>query len=165
MASPGAGQGSTFTVSLPMAGPGAVRAPVAEPEAACGHDRPLRVLVVDDNEDAASLLADLLRAQRHSVLVAYDALHAIEIAAANDIEVFILDIGLPDMDGNALARRLRADPRNKEAVLLALTGYGQANDRVQSQQAGFDHHFVKPIDIAQLSTILAKAGLRAARLV
>ncbi len=158
VASAGAGQGSTFTMSLPMAGPGVVRAPTAEPEAALGGAAPLRVLVVDDNEDAASLLADLLRAQQHSVQVAYDALHAIDIAAANPIQVFILDIGLPDMDGNALARHLRSDPRNKDAVLIALTGYGQANDRVQSQQAGFDHHFVKPIDVVQLSAILATAG-------
>ena len=154
--SDGPGAGSIFTMSLPLAGPTDARPPVRDVETATGDATALRMLVVDDNEDGASLLADLLRTRQHAVSVAYDARGALEIAAKEDIDVFVLDIGLPDMDGYALARHLRAEERTSKAMLVALTGYGQAQDRALSKAAGFDHHFVKPIDIAQLLTVLSK---------
>lgn len=156
--SDGAGAGSTFTMSLPLAGPPDPRLPAGNGQAATGAAPPLRLLVVDDNEDGASLLADLLRTRQHLVSVAYDARSALEIAAKEDIDVFVLDIGLPDMNGYALARHLRADEKTSKAMLVALTGYDQAQDRALSKEAGFDHHFVKPVDIAQLLTILSKVS-------
>lgn len=154
--SDGIGKGSTFAIMLPLAPEaGATDHVPADGAAHAGRAAPVRVMIVDDNVDAAQSLAALLEAEGHLVMVAEDGestLKAIEGAA---IQVFILDIGLPDMDGYELARRLRADPANAGAVLVALTGYGQAHDRVLSKAAGFDHHFVKPVDSAALSRLLA----------
>ncbi|MFL6709087.1 MAG: ATP-binding protein [Massilia sp.] len=155
--SPGLGQGSVFTVSLPraaeeaptVAGPGAQSLTGAE-----AGDR-LRIMVVDDNVDAASMLAMLLETAGHVVTVAHDAPGALAQSTVNPPQVFLLDIGLPDVDGNELAKRLRAQPATADAVLIAITGYGQEQDRVQSAAAGFDHHLVKPVDIKKLVAILA----------
>jgi CheY-like chemotaxis protein len=112
-------------------------------------------MIVDDNADAAESLADLLEARGHRVDVQTHPSRAIEVAETEPPQVFILDIGLPDMDGYELARRLRAAPATRGALLLALTGYGQEHDRTLSKSAGFDHHFVKPVDPQRLEELLA----------
>jgi len=103
----------------------------------------------------------LLRAHGHTVQVYEDASTTLRAPAVEGTEVFILDIGLPDMTGYELARRLRRLPVHAGAIFVALTGYGQERDRELSRQAGFDHHLVKPVDIAKLAEILARAALPA----
>ena len=114
-------------------------------------------MIVDDNVDAAQLLADLLEELGYRVTVVADGQSALAASTDALVEVFILDIGLPGMDGYTLARRLRAAPATASALIIALTGYGQAHDRMLSKAAGFDHHFVKPIDLEQLTGVLAQA--------
>ena len=116
-------------------------------------------MLVDDNVDAANTLAMLLEMQGYNVSVAYRAQDALERAALDPPGIFLLDIGLPDMDGYELARRLREQQPTGDAVLIALTGYGQAQDRERSEQAGFDHHLVKPVEIERLSALLAQVSL------
>jgi PAS domain S-box-containing protein len=154
--SPGLGLGSSFAVTLPLMQP-ALRSDVelaaAPPE---GQARALRVLVVDDNVDAAATLSMLLEACGHQVMVENDSLRALERARVECPDAALLDIGLPEMDGNELARRLRADPRTRPALLVAVTGYGQEQDRRAALEAGFDHHLVKPVDLDKLAAILAE---------
>ena len=114
----------------------------------------LAVMVVDDNADAADLMGMWLESQGHEVRVCLDPLAALAAAHARPAQVYVLDIGLPGMDGNTLARRLREDPRNRDATLIALTGYGQAQDILQSKEAGFDQHFVKPADPSRLAAVI-----------
>lgn len=111
-------------------------------------------MVVDDNVDAASMLAMLLESAGHEVVTAHCAREALDQSKANPPNVFVLDIGLPDIDGIELARHLRAQPETGEAVLIALTGYGLVEDREQTTAAGFDHHLVKPVDPEKLYGIL-----------
>jgi PAS domain S-box-containing protein len=158
--SAGLGQGSEFSLCLPR-----VAAPAPENgrrgRRADGQDaNHLRVMVVDDNVDAAQMLAALLEVQGHAVSVEYDASGALERARRERPDVLLLDIGLPDMDGYELARRLRAQPENGRATLVALTGYGQHQDREEAQQAGFDHYLVKPADLGQVNEVLAQAEAR-----
>jgi signal transduction histidine kinase len=158
-ASPGLGKGSTFTVCLPCLATEARQAGDAGAHAAAGADirAPLRVLVVDDNVDAAVMLSMVLEAAGHQTLVEHDARAALARAHRSPPQVCLLDIGLPEMDGKELARRLRADPATAGAVLVAVTGYGQESDRQQIMAAGFDHHLVKPVDMERLGAILAAA--------
>jgi CheY-like chemotaxis protein len=114
-------------------------------------------MVVDDNQDAAQMLAMLLEVQGHAVSVEYDGRGALQRARRELPQVMLLDIGLPDTDGYALARQLRAIPELQGATLVALTGYGQNEDRRLAEEAGFDHHLVKPADLAQVGEILAAA--------
>jgi CheY-like chemotaxis protein len=111
-----------------------------------------RILVVDDNEDAADVLADVLRLAGHEVRVAHDGLRALEAARSFDADLVLLDIGLPVMDGYEVARRLRDE--SFRARLIAVTGYGQDVHREQSKQAGFDEHLVKPIDLAAIRRLI-----------
>jgi PAS domain S-box-containing protein len=152
-ASPGPGQGSSFTLRLPLAGPvaGVDAALPAERRAA----RALRIMVVDDNVDAAGMLAMLLETSGHTVLVEHEPLRALAQAPKVRPDVFLLDIGLPDIDGNELARRLRAQPETAHSVLIALSGYGQEQDRRAALAAGFSAHLVKPVDIEALTSLLA----------
>ena len=106
---------------------------------------PKRLLVVDDNEDAAESMSMLLEMWGHEVTYAYDGPSALETAQQWQPEAVILDIGLPGMDGYQVAARLRALPQGKETVLIAITGYGQDDDRRRSRRAGIDHHLVKPV--------------------
>ncbi|MFC5549115.1 hybrid sensor histidine kinase/response regulator [Massilia aerilata] len=153
--SPGLGKGSTFSVYLPRHidskvernGPHGDR--TNEEEAAS-----LRILVVDDNEDAAGMLAMLLEALGHQVMVEHSSSKALARAMQYAPQVCVLDIGLPEMDGIELAKRLRAQPETANVLLIAVTGYGQDEDRRRTRAAGFDHHLVKPADIKQLSAIL-----------
>jgi signal transduction histidine kinase/ActR/RegA family two-component response regulator len=155
--SAGAQQGTTMTVTLAQATVLAGETPRAHGIA--GETRPLLVTIVDDNLDAGQSLAVLLRAHNHTVQVYEDASTTLRAPEVGGTEVFILDIGLPDMTGYELARRLRRLPAHAGAVFVALTGYGQERDRELSRQAGFDHHLVKPVDIAKLAQILAQAAV------
>ena len=112
------------------------------------------VLVVDDNVDAAQLLAMVFENLGYEVLVEHDPHSALRVAAGRMPDVCILDIGLPDMDGNELARRLRAQPGTERALLIAVTGYGRPRDRERALEAGFDHHLVKPVDLRRLIELL-----------
>jgi CheY-like chemotaxis protein/two-component sensor histidine kinase len=157
--SEGPGKGSVFEVALPRlieAGPGAGDSGLEQARPGRGTGR--RILVVDDNADAATSLGELLEALGHEVSVRFDGKSALASVAAFAPEVLVLDIGLPDMDGYELARRLRAEPATGQARYLALTGYGQAHDRTLARVAGFDHHFVKPVDIAALQAVLDAEG-------
>ncbi len=154
VASEGASKGSSFAITLPLLAtedetPGG--APVLEPK---HEDAGLRVLIVDDNQDAGTMLGYMLEAAGYLVRVEGDAANALRATQEVDVDVFILDIGLPDMDGYELARRLRADASTAGATIIALTGYGQSQDRELSHSAGFDHHFVKPADHKELLRIL-----------
>jgi CheY-like chemotaxis protein len=115
-----------------------------------------RVLVVDDNADAAQTVAMLLEVLGHETAVEYDPLQALAVARERSFDAFVLDIGLPGMDGHELARQIRALPRAAGALFIALTGYGQQQDRDASKAAGFHYHFVKPADVDALARALAK---------
>jgi PAS domain S-box-containing protein len=155
--SAGPGTGSTFTISLPavVTQQGQPYAPGSD--AAEGQVPAVSIMIVDDNVDAAESLAALLEAQGHRVDVQSHPLAAIAAAGANPPQMFILDIGLPEIDGYELARRLRAAPALRDALYVALTGYGQAHDKILSRSAGFDHHFVKPMDSDKLRELLEMA--------
>jgi PAS domain S-box-containing protein len=144
--SAGAGRGSEFTVRLPaVAGPACVVAPPRESKVATGGQR---ILIVDDNQDAARAISLLLRSYGHDTSVAFAGQAALEAATSLKPDVALLDIGLPGMDGFQLARRLKElSPR---IYLVALSGYGQSEDRERSRQAGFDEHFLKPADLDEL---------------
>jgi CheY-like chemotaxis protein len=122
---------------------------------AAGAPRVRRVLVVDDNVDAAQTVAMLLQVLGHETTVEYDPLQALACAGNHAFDAFVLDIGLPGMDGHELARRIRALPQAAGALFIALTGYGQQQDRDASKAAGFHYHFVKPADVDALAQALA----------
>src|SRR5690606_31417258 len=115
----------------------------------------LCVLIVDDNRDSADLQATLLKHNGHSVRTAYDGTDALEVAAKFRPDVILLDIGLPEIDGYEVAYRVRQQPDLDGVVLVAMTGYGQPEDRQRSQAVGIDHHLVKPAEFAELQSILA----------
>jgi CheY-like chemotaxis protein len=110
---------------------------------------------VDDNVDAAAALELLLQESGHRVRVAYTGPTGLQAAIDFRPDVILLDIGLPELDGWKVAERIRKQPSLEEVVLIAITGYGQGADRQSSQKAGFDHHFVKPVDFGKLRQILA----------
>ena len=151
----GADQGSEFTIRLPRAALPAAAARAQREGLLASAAKALRVLVVDDNQDAAMMLGMFLESAGHEVAVEHTATRALERARLDQPDVCLLDIGLPDMDGYELARQVRAQPGGAGRMLIAITGYGQEEDRKQSAQAGFDHHFVKPVDAEGLLTLLA----------
>ncbi|QBE66968.1 response regulator [Pseudoduganella lutea] len=156
--SAGLDQGSAFTVELPYeeppAQPGGVGSTPA-PGAKAARPGRLRCLVVDDNVDAAQTLALFLEAAGHVVHVAFRAAEALELGRRHAPQLCFLDIGLPDTDGNELARQLRVLPQTAHAQLVAVTGYGRKEDQEKSIAAGFDQYFVKPMDTAKLVQLLA----------
>ena len=156
-ASEGPGRGSEFIVTLPAA-PEAPAPRAAAGPAAQVRQLSLRVLVVDDSQDAADMLATLLVMAGHEVRTAYSGPAALEAAAAFRPDAVVLDIGLPGLDGYQVAERLRRDPALKDALLIAASGYGQEEDKRRSREAGFDHHLVKPVDLRKLQEILALAA-------
>ena len=117
-----------------------------------------RVLVVDDNVDAAETMADLLGLWGHEARVVHDGASAVIEAAAFQPDVVFLDINMPGMDGYAVARELRTRPELAGLRLVAVTGYGQDRDRRRASEAGFDHHLTKPVDIADLKQLVSGAG-------
>ena len=152
-ASPGPGRGSTFTVRLPLA---AAPQPQGQGAGTPARGERLKLMVVDDNVDAAETLAMLLEAAGHEVVVEHDSRRAIERARLAPPDACLLDIGLPEIDGNELARRLRAQAETADCVLIAVSGYGQEQDRRRAMEAGFSHHLVKPVDFEQLAELLAE---------
>lgn len=157
--SDGLGQGSEFIVRLPLlAGIGEREpAPAAPSEAAASR----RVLIVDDNRDSANTLALVLQTAGHEVVVAYDGEQALERAAAFRPQFVLLDLGLPKVNGYDAARRIRSEPWGRDCVLIAVTGWGQDDDRRRTRDAGFDEHLVKPVDFETLTRLLAEPGERA----
>ncbi|MDB5387603.1 MAG: domain S-box protein, partial [Planctomycetaceae bacterium] len=155
-ASAGLGFGSEFVVRLPLA----LAAPRSDTETkslGLNHvaKRPLhRILVVDDNVDAATTLALMLKAMGHETVVSHDGMAAIKMAETFSPKLVILDIGLPGMNGYMVAQKLRSIPAMKEVVIAALTGYGEEQDRRRSMEAGFDEHFVKPLNFTVLQELL-----------
>jgi PAS domain S-box-containing protein len=157
-ASGGTGLGSEFTIRLPQAVSGAlVHAAAADtaPAAANGRRSGARVLVVDDNQDAAALLGALVREFGYEPRVAYDAPSALAEAERFEPAVALVDLGLPVMDGFELAQRFTEHPSLRKVTLVAVTGYGQQRDRETSTKAGFAAHLVKPVDAAELRSVLA----------
>jgi signal transduction histidine kinase len=150
----GPGKGSEFVVELPLL---ELEAPIAEPDAAAAPEPfpKRRILVVDDNPDACDTLGALLEALGATVAVAHDGRSALDKLDEFAPDAVLLDIGMPEMDGYEVVRRLRAMPRHVHVVAIALTGWGQDEDVRQSRAAGFDHHMVKPLDIAVLRELLA----------
>ena len=115
-----------------------------------------RVLIIEDHRDAAESLQMLLELAGHEVQIAHDGEEALSLFESARPEVVLLDIGLPKLDGFEVARRLRSGGKNREILLVALTGYGQEGDRALSRDAGFDHHLVKPVEPATLMGLLAR---------
>lgn len=154
--SAGAGRGSRFVVRLPLV-EGCPRAMPGDVKAASAEDlRQRRVLIVDDNRDAAESLTMLLEHFGAQVQMAHDGPAALQAIDAGTPDAVLLDIGMPGMNGYEVARRVRAQPRFNPVLLVALSGWGGEEDRRRSQECGFDHHLVKPVDIAVLRALLAR---------
>jgi len=158
--SAGVGRGSEFVVTLPAlaSAPAARRAPAAPAAPAS----PRRVLLIEDNPDARDALCTLLEMWGHEVEVAEDGPGGFDLALATRPDVVVVDIGLPGLDGYHVAQGLRAALRGSGVFLVALTGYGQPEERRRALEAGFDVHLVKPVDPGKLSEILARAPVRRA---
>jgi CheY-like chemotaxis protein len=154
--SDGPGRGSEFTVRLPLrpvdegTNPASLPPPALRPPSS-GK----RILVVDDNRDAAASLALLLRILGNDIRTAHDGLEAVGVADAFRPDVVLLDIGLPGMNGYDAAQRIRQQPWGAGVIVIATTGWGQEADRDRSREAGFDEHLVKPVDPADLIRLLA----------
>jgi two-component system, chemotaxis family, CheB/CheR fusion protein len=157
--SPGAGQGSEFVVRLPILVE-APQLPSPGPASSELNTEPSRrILVVDDNEDSAESLTILLSLAGHETHTAYDGPQAMEAAATFRPDVILLDIGLPKLNGYEVARKIREQPWGQTMVLVALTGWGQEEDRRRSREAGFDHHLTKPVEPLALTKLLARLSL------
>ncbi|HVW70632.1 MAG TPA: ATP-binding protein [Steroidobacteraceae bacterium] len=157
--SPGIGLGSTLTVRLPLAPPISARSVMRDTRSAVSAAEALRILVVDDNIDAADSLALLLSLRGHKTHLAHTGEAAVADARAFRPHVAFVDIGLPDVSGYEVARRMRAESTDgRPLTLVALTGWGSEEDRRRAQAAGFDSHFVKPVDLDKLSDILTRSG-------
>jgi CheY-like chemotaxis protein len=152
--SAGLGHGSEFAVRLPLNN-AAAPAPGREPAPQALAARALRVLVADDNEDIASSLALLLELGGHEVRTANDGQQAWAIAQGFQPDAMVLDIAMPGLNGHQLCQQVRATPWGRRALMVASSGWGQPSDKQRSTAAGFDHHLVKPIDLATLDALLA----------
>jgi CheY-like chemotaxis protein len=154
--SDGIGRGSEFVVRLPIA------AALATPSHANSGNKKARptssrrILVVDDNRDAATSLTMLLKIAGHETQAAHDGLEAVDVAETFRPDVVLVDISLPRMNGFDVCRRIRQQPWGKDMTLVALTGWGQNEDRQMSKEAGFDHHLVKPVDFNALMETLTE---------
>jgi len=159
-ASDGAGAGSTFRVRLPIVAEPSTPTPTPASER---RFAPRRLLVADDNRDSADSMALLLKAWGNQVEVAYDGHEALATAERVRPEVMLLDIGMPRLDGYEVARRLRAEPWGRDILLIAATGWGQDDDRQRSEEAGFDAHVVKPVDLDALRHLIERVAADRAR--
>jgi PAS domain S-box-containing protein len=158
--SAGPGQGTTFTIRLPVAR--------SEPETAVAiredanptptEQRPIRILIADDNKDAAALMKEMLEIQGHLVEIAHDGMAALDLAKAFHPDVALLDIGMPLMNGYELAQAMRQVPQLRSTRLAAITGWGAEADRARTREAGFDYHLTKPVDCEALNGVLS--GMR-----
>ena len=158
-ASGGPGKGSTFTVRLPMAvGSLDVECAVSPSSSARSSQRPLRVLVVDDNFDVAQTVGWMLETIGHDYRIVQEGRRAVEAAREFRPDAILLDIGMPGMDGYAVCRAVREDNLIKDTVIIAQTGWGRDRDRATATQAGFDHHLVKPVSLDDLERVLSKIG-------
>jgi CheY-like chemotaxis protein/two-component sensor histidine kinase len=159
--SPGEGQGSEFLLSLPRFTEAQMQ-PAAEhvdaPDAS--ELQPLRILVADDNHDSASSWAALLEQAGHDVVATYDGLAAVEAAERFLPQIALLDIGMPHLNGYEVAQRIRTTSWGRDMYLVAVTGWGQARDRAQAREAGFDEHHTKPLDPERLQVVLRNAWRR-----
>jgi two-component system CheB/CheR fusion protein len=154
----GSGEGSEFIVILPLArtqAPGRKREQTKDSAKLEKSALPRRVLVIDDNEDQAEMLRQILVMMGHTVFVAHDGVNALEMAIKTVPDAALVDIGLPGMDGYELARRIRQIPALHRVLLIAQTGWGQDDDRRRSREAGFDHHFVKPMAVKDMQDVIA----------
>jgi PAS domain S-box-containing protein len=158
-ASEGPGTGSEFTVTLPRLADETRHTLLADMPQMFPAKNAVRILVVDDNIDAAELLAMVFQQVGHEVHIEYDAIAALSLARKVVPQVCFLDIGLPNMDGNELARQLRALPGMAGAILVAVTGYGQPADKEAAFAAGFNYHFLKPVDTQALASLVADIAL------
>lgn len=160
--SKGCGYGSEFVIRLPVleACDSTTVSAMQPLDSATTNGR--RILVVDDNQDGAHSLAMVLQLQGNEVCTVYDGPEAVQVAAEFHPDVVLLDIGLPTLNGYETARRIRAHPEAGHALIIALTGWGQEEDRRRSREAGFDHHLVKPVDLHALERLLASEAVRAA---
>jgi CheY-like chemotaxis protein len=154
--SPGMDQGSEFTVRLPLleSVSKAEENGSAEPHPEPAIQVRRNILIADDNQDALESLALMLRMEGHEVHCASDGEEALLLAGQRKPEIVVLDVGMPKLDGCEVARRIRAESWGRDAVLVALTGWGQEVDRRRSREAGFDMHLVKPVDPATLCDML-----------
>jgi len=156
--SAGTGQGSEFVVRLPALTE-APKPPTPEPASSELKTVPSRrILVVDDNEDSAESLTILLSLAGHKTHTAYDGLEALEAAETFKPHIILLDIGLPKLNGYEVAHKIREQPWGQAMVLVALTGWGQEEDRRRSREAGFNHHLTKPVDPLELTSLIASVG-------
>jgi CheY-like chemotaxis protein len=153
--SAGLGKGSEFIVRLPMVSEFVAEKSSEIPDERPAAGKPRRILIVDDNRDAARSLAALLQLAGHQTHTAFDGLEAIQVAADRRPDVVLLDIGLPKLNGYETARHMRNEAWATDVVLIALTGWGQDEDRQKSIEAGFDAHLVKPVDFDALQRLLA----------
>jgi PAS domain S-box-containing protein len=158
--SAGPGCGSSFSVRLPIDVQAAATPAERRIASAAGSIADLRILVVDDNRDSADSTALLLGSSGAQVRAAYDGRTALELATEFHPGVVVLDIGLPEMDGYEVARRLRSSDMTRQCILIATTGWGQAKDRSAAREAGFDHHLTKPVDPADLVRAIADVAAR-----
>jgi PAS domain S-box-containing protein len=149
----GPGQGSRFTVYLPRASRSVVNAPSARAPVN-GNATRKRILLADDNRDAAESLAVILRLEGHEVDLAHDGAAALQLFAEKQPEVALLDIGMPRTNGYEVAREIRSKPGGDDVLLIAITGWAQDSDRAQSRAAGFDHHLTKPVEPDSLIELL-----------
>jgi CheY-like chemotaxis protein/anti-sigma regulatory factor (Ser/Thr protein kinase) len=143
--SEGIGRGSTFTLRLDLCDSPVSDAPANKP-VANGGARSRRVLVADDNRDAAESLAEVLRMEGHDVSLAFDGEAALQQFNERSPEIALLDIGMPRMTGNEVASAIRSSPGGESTLLVAITGWGQERDRASAKKAGFDFHFTKPVN-------------------
>jgi two-component system CheB/CheR fusion protein len=150
--SEGPGKGTTFTIELPL-----VTAPVVPaPSAAVLPPHPVSILIVEDNEDTADLLGELLRVKGHHAVVAHTGTAGLAMAQREHPDVILCDLGLPEMSGYDVARAIRSDATMADIWLVALSGYGQQKDRQHSKEAGFDAHLTKPVDLAAIDAVLGQ---------
>jgi CheY-like chemotaxis protein len=150
----GLGHGSEFLVRLPLAEQQSLSINSATPEKGHKFLPERRILVVDDNRDAADSLSMLLQFLGADVNVAYDGESALEALRSSRPSVMLLDLGMPSPDGYEVAKRVRQDPQFRDLVLIALTGWGQAENRRRTQAAGFNYHLVKPVELDALRGLL-----------
>jgi CheY-like chemotaxis protein/anti-sigma regulatory factor (Ser/Thr protein kinase) len=158
--SDGPGRGAEFILTLPLAEAPSIKR-VDRPTS--GRSGPLVLLIIEDNRDAAQMLADVLESEGHEVHLARDARTGLALARSLAPDVVLCDIGLPDVDGYTLAHAMRKEPALASTRLIAISGYAQDQDRARAEQAGFDAHLMKPADLDELERALERSALPVAR--